>query len=106
MDECTNHPRTRQVAAGGCGWTLSILRSAHEPTGADDFTIPSRLALASLVVAAKPELPSPLGSHAAHHHSLAACALCLSSLSSAANGHCHLRQEPLCVLPIYVVLSP
>jgi len=79
------------VAAGGCGWTLSTLRSAHEPTG---VSIPSRLALASLVVAAEPERPRPLGSHAASHYSLAAFAFCLSSLSSAAHGRCHLRQEP------------
>src|SRR4029077_15316428 len=42
--------------------------------------------LASLAVAAKPERPCPLGSHAASHHSLAAFALCLPSLSSAAQG--------------------
>ncbi len=88
------HPRSRQVAAGGWGWTLSLPRSAHAPTGADDVSVPSRLALASLVVAAEPERPRPLGSHAASHHSLAAFALCLSSLSSAAYGRCHLRQEP------------
>src|SRR5882762_1704355 len=82
------------VAAGGCRWTLSILRSAHESTGADDFSIPSRLALASLAVAAEPERPRPLGSHAASHHSLVAFAFCLSSLSSAAHGRCYLRQEP------------
>jgi hypothetical protein len=31
------HPRTGQVAAGGCGWALPLLRSAHEPTGAARF---------------------------------------------------------------------
>src|SRR6266478_4821006 len=82
------------MAAGGCGWTLSLLRSAHEPTGADDFSVPSRLVLASLAVAAEPERPRPLGSHAASDHSLAAFAFCLSSLSSAAHGRYHLRQEP------------
>src|ERR1043166_9137731 len=82
------------MAAGGCGWTLSILRSAQEPTGADDFSVPSRLVLASLAVAAEPERPRPLGPHAASHHSLAAFAFCLSSLSSAAHGRRHLRQEP------------
>jgi hypothetical protein len=35
-----------------------------------------------------------LGPHAALHHSLAASAYCLSSLSSAAHGRRHLRQEP------------
>src|SRR6202011_1982496 len=75
------HPRTRQVAAGGCGWTHSLLRSAHEPTGAGAFSIPSRLVLASLAVAAEPERPRSLGPHAAPHHPLAAFALCLSSLS-------------------------
>jgi len=88
------HPRTRQVAAGGWEWTLSILRSAHEPTGADDFSIPSRLALAPLSVAAEPERPRSLGSNAAPHYSLAAFAFCLSSLSSAAHGRWYLRQEP------------
>ena len=87
-------PEARQVAAGGCGWTLPLLRGAHEPTGAGDFSVPSRLVLASLAVAAEPERPGPLGSHAAPDHSLAAFALCLSSLSSAAHGRCHLRQEP------------
>src|SRR5258708_37534358 len=82
------------MAAGGCGWTLSILRSAHEPTGADDFSVPSRLVLASLAVAAEPERPRSLGSYAAPHHSLAAFAFCLSSLSSAAHGRHYLRQEP------------
>ena len=56
------------------GGALSLLRSAHEPTGAGDVSIPSRLALASLAVAAEPERPRPLGSHAASHHSLAAFA--------------------------------
>jgi len=83
--------------ASGCGrlWVDTFdITECHEPTGADDFSIPSRLALASLVVAAEPERPRPLGSHAAHHHSLAAFAFCLSSLSSAAPGRYHLRQEP------------
>jgi hypothetical protein len=53
-----------------------------------------RLALASLFVAAKPDRPRPLGSYAAPHHSLAAFAVCLSSLSLAPHGRCHLRQEP------------
>src|SRR6202011_3640822 len=88
------HPRARQVAAGGCGWTHSLLRSAHEPTGAGAFSIPSRLVLASLAVAAEPERPRSLGPHAAPHHPLAAFALCLSSLSFAPHGRCHLRQEP------------
>src|SRR6202030_4848621 len=39
------HPQTRQVAAGGCRWTPSLLRSAQEPTGAGSFPIPSRLGL-------------------------------------------------------------
>src|SRR5438093_1179512 len=88
------HPRTRPMAASGGAWTLSILRSAHEPIGAGGFSVPSRLALASLVVAAEPERPRPLGSYAAPHHSLAAFAFCLSSLSLASHGRCHLRQEP------------
>src|SRR6267378_2940622 len=81
------HPRTRQVAAGGCGWTLSLLRSAQEPTSAGDFSIPSRLVLASLAVAAEPERPGSLGPNAAPHQSLAASAFCLSSLSFAPHGH-------------------
>jgi hypothetical protein len=58
-----------------------------------------------VLAAAKPERPRSLGSNAAPHYSLAAFAICLSSLSSAAHGRCHLRQEPdaLCGLPIYVV---
>src|SRR6267154_1036584 len=62
--------------------------------GAHDFSVPSRLALASLVVAAEPERPRPLRPHAAPHHSPAASAFCLSSLSFAAHGRHHLRQEP------------
>jgi hypothetical protein len=75
-------------------WTLSLLRSAHEPTGAGAFSIPSRLVLASLAVAAEPERPRSLGSNAAPHHSLAAFAFCLSSLSFAPHGRYYLRQEP------------
>src|SRR5437879_8912208 len=62
--DARTHSRTRQVAAGGSGWTLSLLRSAHEPTGAGAFSLPSGLALASLVVAAEPEWPCPLGPYA------------------------------------------
>src|SRR5437016_5312089 len=86
-----SHPRAGQVAAGGCGRTLSLLRSAHEPTGAGDVSIPSRLVLASHAFAAEPERPRPLGSHAASHDSLAAPAYCLSSLSPAPHGRHHLR---------------
>src|SRR5437879_2803672 len=92
--DARTHSRTRQVAAGGSGWTLSLLRSAHEPTGAGAFSLPSGLALASLVVAAEPEWPCPLGPYAAPDHSLAAFAFGLSSLSFAAHGRCYLKQEP------------
>jgi len=56
-----------------------------------------RLALASLFVAAKPDRPRPLGSYAAPHHSLAAFAVCLSSLSSTRH---YLRREPDAVTPL------
>src|SRR4029077_632226 len=46
------HPQARQVAAGGCRWTLSLLRSAHEATGAGSFSVPSSGVLAWLAVAA------------------------------------------------------
>ena len=46
------------------------------------------------VVASQSERPRPLGSHAASHHSLAACAYRLSSLSLAPHGRYSLRQEP------------
>jgi hypothetical protein len=49
---------------------------------------------ASLAVAAEPERPRSLGSNAAPHHTLAAFAFCLSSLSFAPHGRYHLRQEP------------
>jgi len=81
-------------------WLQAVVRGhvryygAHEPIGAAGSSIPGWLALASLVVAAEPERPRPLGSHAAPHHSLAAFAFCLSSLSPAAHGRGHLRQEP------------
>ena len=58
------------------------------------LSVPSGTALASRAVAAQPERSRPLGSHAAPHHSLAACAYCLSSLSPAPHGRHHLRQEP------------
>src|SRR5467141_1146944 len=88
------HPRTRQVAASGGAWTRSLLRGAHEPIGVGGFSIPSRMALASLAVAAEPERSRPLGSYATPPHALAAFACCLSSLSSASHGRRHLRQEP------------
>jgi hypothetical protein len=72
---------------------LQTKLSAHEPTGAGAVSIPSRLVLASHAVAAEPERPRSLGSNTAPHHSLAACAYCLSSLSFAPHGRCHLRQE-------------
>src|SRR5882762_6615433 len=35
------HPGTGQVAASGGAWAHSLLRGAHESTGAVDFSIPS-----------------------------------------------------------------
>ena len=87
-------PEVGQVVASGGAWTHPLLRSAHEQPGAGSFSIPSRTALASRAVAAQPERPRPLGSHAAPHHSLAASAYRLSSLSPAPHGRPHLRQEP------------
>jgi len=46
-----------------------------------DFSVPSGAALAPRAVAAQPERPRPLGSHAAPHQTLAASAYRLSSLS-------------------------
>jgi group II intron reverse transcriptase/maturase len=57
--------RTGQVVASGGAWTHPLLRGAHEPIGAGDFSVPSRLAVASRVVAAQPERLRPLGPHAA-----------------------------------------
>src|SRR6266478_1256203 len=64
---CT-HPRSRQVVASGGAWTHPILRSAHEPTGVVSVSVPSRAALPSHAVAAQPEWPHSLGSHAAPPH--------------------------------------
>src|SRR6267143_683707 len=80
--------------------THSILRCAHEHTGAADFSVPSRMALAPRAVAAQPERPRPVGSYAAPHRSLAACAFRLSSLSPAPHGRSYLRQEPDAVVPL------
>src|SRR5439155_10964890 len=98
------HPGTGQVVASGGAWTPPVLRSAHEQPGAGSFSIPSGTALASFAVAAQPERTRPLEPYAAPHHSLAASAYRLSSLSLAPHGRYHLRQEPdaLCGLPSYV----
>src|SRR5713101_6219385 len=88
------HPRTGHVVASGGAWAYPVLRSAHEQPGAGSLSIPSGAALASRAVAAQPERPRPLGSHAAPHHSLAASAYRLSSLSAAPHGRYYLRQEP------------
>src|ERR1017187_2255541 len=88
------------MAASGGAWTQPILRCAHEPTGAAHIVVPSGTALASRAVAAQSERPRPLGSHAAPHHSLAASAYRLSSLSSAPHGRYYLRQEPDAVVPL------
>ena len=88
------HPRSGQVVASGGAWTQPVLRSAPEPKRAVDLSVPSGTALASRAVAAQPEWSCPLGSHAAPHPPLAACAFRLSSLSSAPHGRRYLRQEP------------
>src|SRR6266436_6312731 len=94
------HPRTGQVVASGGAWTHPVLRSAHEQLGAGSFSIPSGTALASRAVAAQPERSRTLGPHAAPHHSLAASAYRLSSLSSPPHGRPHLRQEPDAGIPL------
>src|SRR6266849_10987867 len=88
------------MVAGGRAWTHPVLRGAHEHTSAADLSVPSRAALASRAVAAKPERPRPVGSNAASHYPLAATAYCLSSLSSASHGRRYLRQEPDAVAPL------
>src|SRR5260221_7485913 len=98
--EARTHPRTGQMAASGGAWTHPVLRSAPEPKCAVDFSVPSGRALASRAFAAQPERPRPLGSHAAPHHSLAASAYRLSSLSPAPHGRHHLRQEPDAGIPL------
>src|SRR5882724_7419476 len=62
--DARTHPRTGQVVASSGAWAHSILRRAHEHTGAADFSVPSRMALAPRAVAAQPERPRPLGSYA------------------------------------------
>ena len=52
------------------------------------------------VVAAQSERSRTLGPHASPHHSLAACAYRLSSLSPALPGRPHLRQEPDAGIPL------
>src|SRR5882762_3544149 len=92
--DARTHPRTGQVDASGGAWAHPILRRAHEHTGAAALSLPSRVALALRAVAAQPERPRSLGSYAAPHHSLAASAFRLSSLSPAPHERHHLRQEP------------
>ena len=65
-------PEVRPVAAVGRGWTHSLLRSAYQPPGAVDVSVPSRSALASHAVAAQPERPRALGPDAASDRPLAA----------------------------------
>jgi hypothetical protein len=77
-----------------------VLRRAHEPLGAGAFSLPSGTTLASRAVAAQPERTRTLGTDAAPHHSLAASAYRLSSLSPAPHGRHHLRQEPDAVVPL------
>src|SRR6266436_3998122 len=88
------------MAASGGAWTHPLLRGAHEPTGVVSLAVPSGTALASRAVAAQPKRPRALGSHATPHHSLAACAYHLSSLSPATHGRPHLRQEPDAGIPL------
>src|SRR5712671_1945888 len=88
------------MAASGGAWTHPLLRGAHEPTGVVSLSVPSGTALASRAVAAQPDRPRPLGSHAAPYHPLAATAFCLSSLSPASHGRHHLRQEPDAGIPL------
>src|SRR6266478_10158727 len=88
------------MAASSGAWTHPLLRRAHEPTGVVSLSVPSGAALASHAFAAQPQRPRALGSHAAPHHSLAACAYRLSSLSPAPHGRHHLRQEPDAVAPL------
>src|SRR4029077_11503744 len=92
--DARTHPRTGQMAASGGAWTHPVLRSAPEPKCAVDLSVPSGRALASRAFAAQPKRPRPLGSHAAPHHSLAASAYRLSSLSPAPSGRHYQRQEP------------
>src|SRR5467141_3092198 len=94
LTDARTHPRPGQMAASGGTWAHSVLRRAPEPKRAVDLSVPSGAALAPRVVAAQPEWPRPLGSHAAPHHSLAARAYRRSSLSPAPHGCRHLRQEP------------
>src|SRR6266436_2001433 len=79
---------------------LAAFGERHESTGAVSLSVPGGMALASRVVATQPEWPHPLGPHAASHHSLAAFAYRLSSLSSPPYGRPHLRQEPDAVAPL------
>src|ERR1700758_5450543 len=46
------HPRTGPMVASGGAWTPPVLRSAHELSGADAVSAPSRTALASCAFAA------------------------------------------------------
>src|ERR1700681_3793471 len=87
------------VASGGA-WPRPVLRGAYEPFGAGAFSIPSGTAVVWCAVAAQPERSRPLGAHAAPHHSLAASAYHLSSLSPAPHGRHHLRQEPDAGIPL------
>src|SRR6266851_5659860 len=53
--QARTHPRTGPVARSGGAWTHPLLRSAHEQTGAVEFSSASWAALAPRVVAAQPE---------------------------------------------------
>src|SRR5260370_2498297 len=93
-------PRSREVVARGGGWPHPVLRGAHEPTGVVSLSVPSGAVLASCAFAAQPQMPRALGSHATPHHSLAAPAYRLSSLSPASHGRPHLRPEPNAGIPL------
>src|SRR5213593_5160141 len=88
------------MAASGCEWAHSLLRSAHEQFGDRHVPVPGRLALAPRAGAAQSYRAHLLGADAPARRAVAAPCAHLSSLSPEATWRHHLRQEPDAVIPL------
>src|SRR2546426_8356832 len=88
------------MAASGCEWAHSLLRSAHEQFGDRHVPVPGRLALAPRAGAAQSYRARLLGADAPARRAVAAPCAHLSSLSPEATWRHHLRQEPDAVIPL------
>src|SRR2546426_8617292 len=88
------------MAASGCEWAHSLLRSAHEQFGDRHVPVPGRLALAPRAGAAQSYRAHLLGADAPARRAVAAPCAHLSSLSPEATWRPHLMQEPDAVIPL------